>query len=88
MKTIGLVGGVASGKSRVAHMLGDLGAGILDADRTGHDVLETDVEVQRAIRQRWGNAVFTADGRVNRQAIARRVFAPGDQATEDRDYLE
>jgi dephospho-CoA kinase len=88
MKTIGLVGGVASGKSRVAHILGDLGAGVLDADRAGHDVLETDAEAQRAVRQRWGTAVITADGRVNRQALARRIFAPGEQAAEDREYLE
>ena len=88
MKTIGLVGGVASGKSRVAHMLGDLGAGVLDADRAGHDVLETDAEVCQAIRQRWGHAVLTADGRVNRAALARRVFAAGDQAAEDREFLE
>ena len=32
MRTIGLVGGVASGKSRVAHMQGDPGAGVLGTD--------------------------------------------------------
>jgi len=88
MKTIGLVGGVASGKSRVARMLSDLGAGVLDADRAGHDVLETNAEVRDAIRQHWGPAVLTADGRVNRQAVARRVFAEGEQAAEDRFFLE
>jgi dephospho-CoA kinase len=88
MKTIGVVGGVASGKSRVAHMLADLGAGVLDADRAGHDVLETNAEVRETIRQHWGPAVLTADGHVNRQAVARRVFAAGEQAAEDRDFLE
>lgn len=88
MKTIGLVGGVASGKSRVAHLLADLGAGVLDADRAGHDVLETHPEVREEIRQRFGPAVLAVDGRVNRQAIARRVFAAGDRAAEDRDFLE
>jgi dephospho-CoA kinase len=88
MKTIGLVGGVASGKSRVARMLADLGAGVLDADRVGHDVLETDAEIRKAVRQRWGPAVLTADGHVDRQAVARRVFAAGDQAIDDREFLE
>jgi dephospho-CoA kinase len=88
MKTIGLVGGVASGKSRVARLLADLGAGVLDADRAGHDVLETHPEVREAIRQRFGPAVLTVDGSVNRAAVARRVFAAGDQAAEDRDFLE
>ena len=74
MKTIGLVGGVASGKSRVAQMLVDLGAGLVDADRAGHAVLAEDAEVQQALRERWGDAVFAADGSVDRPAVARSCF--------------
>jgi dephospho-CoA kinase len=88
MKTIGLVGGVASGKSLVARMLVELGAGLLDADRTGHAVLAEDAEVHRAIRERWGRAVFTSDGRVDRAAVARRVFAKTHAGCEDREFLE
>ena len=50
MKTIGLVGGVASGKSRVAQMLVELGAGLVDADRAGHAVLAESKDVQQALR--------------------------------------
>ena len=39
MRIIGLLGGVASGKSLVARQFARLGAGVLDADRTGHEVL-------------------------------------------------
>jgi dephospho-CoA kinase len=88
MKIIGLVGGVASGKSLVAKMLVELGAGMLDADRTGHAVLAEDPEVQRELRKRWGDAVFAADGSVDRSAIARRVFASGGTAELDRRFLE
>ena len=88
MKTIGLVGGVASGKSLVAKMLVELGAGLLDADRTGHAVLAEDAKVHRALRDRWGDAVFTPDGQVDRSAIARRVFATGESAELDRRFLE
>ncbi len=88
MKTIGLIGGVASGKSRVAQMLAELGAGILDADRAGHAVLVEDAEVQAALRRRWGDSVFSADGSVNRAAIGKRVFATGSQGEEDRFFLE
>ena len=59
MKTIGVVGGVASGKSLVSQMLVELGAAVLDADRTGHAVLAEDAEVREALRERWGNAVLT-----------------------------
>jgi dephospho-CoA kinase len=88
MKTIGLVGGVASGKSLVAKMLVELGAGMLDADKTGHAVLAEDPAVQRELRNRWGDAVFAADGSVDRSAIARRVFASGGTAELDRRFLE
>jgi dephospho-CoA kinase len=88
LKTIGLVGGVASGKSRVAQMLVDLGAGLLDADRAGHAVLAEDAAVQQALRKRWGDAVFAADGAVDRAAVARRVFGPGEAADAERRFLE
>jgi dephospho-CoA kinase len=88
MKTIGLVGGVASGKSLVARMLVELGAGLLDADRTGHAVLAEDAEVHRAIRRRWGEAVFGAEGSVDRTAVAERVFAKTENGREDREFLE
>jgi dephospho-CoA kinase len=88
MKTIGLVGGVASGKSLVAQMLVDLGAGLLDADRTGHAVLAEDVEVHYALRERWGDAVFTTDGSVDRAEVARRVFSTSGTAELDRRFLE
>jgi dephospho-CoA kinase len=88
MKTIGLVGGVASGKSLVAKMLVELGAGLLDADRTGHAVLAEDATVQRKLHERWGDAVFAPDGSVDRRAIAQHVFASGGTAELDRRFLE
>jgi dephospho-CoA kinase len=88
MKTIGLVGGIASGKSLVAEMLVDLGAALLDGDRTGHAVLAEDPDVHSALRERWGDSVFAADGSVNRSAIAKRVFGEGRDAEVDRRYLE
>jgi dephospho-CoA kinase len=88
MKTIGLVGGVASGKSRVGQMLVELGAGLLDADRAGHAVLANDPDVRAALRGRWGDDVFAADGSVDRAAVARRVFGSGESAAKNRQFLE
>lgn len=88
MKTIGLVGGVASGKSRVAMMLVDLGAGLLDADRTGHAVLADDPEVRAQLRGRWGDAVFRPDGSVDRSAVAKHVFGSDEKSVAEREFLE
>ncbi|MBI2826998.1 MAG: dephospho-CoA kinase [Planctomycetia bacterium] len=87
MQVIGLVGGVASGKSLVARQLVELGAGWLDADRAGHEVLEQE-DVKEAIRARWGPGVFAPDGRVSRPAIGGLVFGPGSEAAEKRQFLE
>jgi dephospho-CoA kinase len=88
MKTIGLVGGVASGKSLAAKFLVDLGAVHLDADRTGHDVLAEDTDVRQAVVGRWGDAILAADKSVDRAAIARRVFAQNETGVADRKFLE
>lgn len=88
MKTIGLVGGVASGKSLVAKLLVAHGAGLLDADRAGHAVLAEDTVVQELVRERWGGAVFTATGEIDRKAVAAKVFAEGPSARLDREFLE
>ncbi len=88
MKTIGLVGGVASGKSLAAKALADLGATVLDADRTGHAVLAEDPDVRKALVVRWGPGILSADGKVDRAALALRIFADNETGAADREFLE
>lgn len=68
MKTVGIVGGIASGKSLVADQFRKMGALVIDADRLGHEVLEL-TEVREAIRLRWGEAVIGLDGKVDLSLI-------------------
>lgn len=84
---IGLVGGIASGKSLVAETLKSQGAVVISADALAHEVLEYD-EVKRAARQRWGDAIFTPDGDVDRAALAKVVFAPPPDGPRERKHLE
>ena len=86
MVVIGIVGGIASGKSLVSEQLRELGAEVISADRIGHEVL-LEAEVQAALRARWGEAVFDSHGRPDRAAIARRVFDPV-HGPEERRFLE
>lgn len=87
MKVIGIVGGVASGKSLVAEQLQRLGAVILEADRVGHAVLR-EPEIIRALRERWGDSVVDQDGQINRAAVAQIVFAPPPRGIEQLAFLE
>jgi dephospho-CoA kinase len=54
MKIIGLIGGIASGKSHVSHCLHKLGAGIIDVDEIGHEVIEIP-EIADQMAMRWGS---------------------------------
>src|SRR5262245_36688326 len=85
MLTLGLVGGIASGKSLVASCFRDLGAVVLDADRAGHEVLR-EPDVIAAIKNRWGDSVLDSAGQVSRRAVARIVFGSGNEA--ERRFLE
>ncbi len=87
MLVIGVVGGIASGKSFVAEQFCRLGAEAIDADRIGHEVLE-DPEVIEAIRDRWGEQVIAPEGRVDRNAVANIVFAPPPEGPEQLTFLE
>ena len=72
--TVGLLGGIASGKSTVAAELARLGAHVIDADRVAHRVLR-DGAVKQKIRRRWGDEAFTRSGAVDRKKLAARAFA-------------
>lgn len=74
---IGLVGGLASGKSTVAALLAERGAGVVDADRIAHHVLEREA-IKEAIREAFGAEVFDADGSVNRGRLAKATFEGRD----------
>lgn len=92
MWVIGVTGGIASGKSRVAQELGRRGAAVLDADRIGHAVLE-EPRVKSALQARWGEDVIRREGgegpeRVDRAAIAERVFSPPPEGSRELAYLE
>lgn len=87
MQVVGLLGGVASGKSTVSQLLAEAGAGVLDADRAGHEALLLS-EVEQAARSRWGESVFGADGRLDRSHLAQIVFAPPPDGPRERRFLE
>ena len=70
---IGLAGGIGSGKSFVARLFGVLGCTFIDSDSQVHAAYR-DPEVQKTLKQWWGEEVFDAYGGVNRAAVARRVF--------------
>jgi len=87
MHVIGLVGGIARGKSTVAAELAALGAVVLNADRAAHEAINRP-EVKQTLVERWGEAILDRSGEVLRQAIAERVFAPSLTDNQELEFLE
>lgn len=74
MKRIGLTGGIGSGKSTVAQMLADRGAVIIDADAISRQLMEPGSNVLDETVRAFGPEILTADGRLDRAALASVIF--------------
>lgn len=84
MLTVGLTGGIGSGKSTVAGLFGELGVPVIDTDAIAHQLTAAGSAALDEIRGVFGDAVILADGRLDRAALRRIVFAD----TEARHQLE
>ncbi len=73
--TVGLTGGIGSGKTTVAHMLAGCGATIIDADSISRSLTEAGGAALMPIKQVFGEEVIGADGALNRGAMREIVFA-------------
>lgn len=74
---IGMLGGIASGKSLAGRLLAGERGTVIDADRLAHEVLASE-ETVRFLRERFGPEVLDAEGRPSREALAKRVFSNPD----------
>jgi dephospho-CoA kinase len=75
---IGLTGGIGSGKSTVSALLAERGARIVDADVLAREVVAPGTPGLAAIVEAFGDGVLTADGALDRPALAAVVFSDGD----------
>ncbi len=75
---LGLTGGIGSGKSTVASMLGHLGATVLDADAISRQTSAVGGAAIPAISQVFGADFIGLDGSLNRDAMRNLIFTdPG-----------
>ena len=80
MEIVGIVGGIASGKTCAADLFGELGAAVVDADGIGHQVL-CEPEIRQAAENRWGDKILDAAGKIDRQRLAAIVFDDQEELT-------
>jgi dephospho-CoA kinase len=74
VRTIGLTGGIGSGKSTVAQILADLGAPVIHADAVGHEIYLPQSEGWRRLTHAFGTEVLKPDQTIDRQKLGAIVF--------------
>ncbi|MDR3542314.1 MAG: dephospho-CoA kinase [Desulfosporosinus sp.] len=78
MLTIGLTGGIGSGKSTVALWLKKQGVPVLDADKTVHRLLQSDLLTISKLVHEFGPEILEENGQINRSKLGKRVFNDED----------
>jgi len=72
---IGLTGNIATGKSLVGRMLGELGAHVIDADALVRELQRRGTPVYDSIVTEFGVGVLRADGEIDRAKLGALVFS-------------
>lgn len=82
--TVGVTGGIGSGKSALTDRLEAFGITVVDADQVARVVVEPGTSALTAIAEHFGSQILLPDGNLDRAALRQRVFA--DEA--ERLWLE
>lgn len=73
--TVGLTGGVGSGKTAVAKLFARRGIAIIDSDEIAHELTRAGGPAIEPIRAAFGAAFVGADGALDRAAMRKLVFS-------------
>jgi dephospho-CoA kinase len=82
LRSFGLTGGIASGKSTVARFLEGLGAKVIDADRVGHELLQISNPVHHKVVAHFGQEILKPGGEIDRGRLGSIVFADPQRLSE------
>lgn len=74
MCVIAMSGGIAAGKSAVAHRFEARGVAVFDADHGAREAIARGTSGFDAVLATFGDAVLTADGELNRSWLRQRIF--------------
>ncbi|HEY8101517.1 MAG TPA: dephospho-CoA kinase [Burkholderiaceae bacterium] len=80
--SVGLTGGIGSGKTMVANMFGAKGAAVIDTDQIAHQLTKVGGSALPAIRAQFGEDFLTPEGAMDRTKMREHVFA--DPAAKKR----
>ena len=79
VNTLGVTGGIGSGKSLACEYLSELGADVFEADQVARQLMEQPGNVRAAIEGAFGSKSYRSDGQLNREWLAARVFEEAEE---------
>ena len=77
MTTVGITGGIGSGKSTVCQIWSDMGGYVLNADELAKEIMVKDPEIRKELIAAFGEESFLEDGSLNRQHLSTEAFEKG-----------
>lgn len=79
--TVGLTGGIGSGKTTIMKMFEELGIDCIDADQVAREVVEPGTQALAHIEAHFGSEFILQDGYLNRPLLRQKVFADPEAKT-------
>lgn len=76
--TVGLTGGIGSGKTTIMKMFEDIGIDCIDADQVAREVVEPGTQALAHIEAHFGSDFILSDGNLNRQLLRKKIFSDPD----------
>jgi dephospho-CoA kinase len=73
--TIGVTGGIGSGKSTAARLLAEMGAPVIDADKVGHEIYQPGTPAYAELITAFGEGILAPDRTIDRRKLGPIVFA-------------
>jgi dephospho-CoA kinase len=70
---------MGSGKSTVSHLLSELGAVVIDADKVGHEAYQNGTKTWHDLVNAFGRQIVAADGSIDRKKLGAIVFGSPEQ---------
>ena len=75
---LAVTGNIGSGKSVVSRMLGIMGVPVYDCDSRAKSLMQYDASLVQGLKRMFGEECYNADGSLNRQWLAARIFTDSD----------
>jgi dephospho-CoA kinase len=72
--TIGITGGIGSGKSTVCQIFKILGIPVFEADLVAKTLINSNTEIKKGLVALFGREIYGSDNRINRKMLADLIF--------------